>query len=133
MTGTGLLLAAPTSASGKTTVTLAIARALRNAGHPVAAAKSGPDYIDPAFHAAATGAPCVTLDAFAMPPARLRSLAATDGLRLVEGAMGLFDGAPPDGRGSAARLAGPPPRARAAASASVRDAMTNPSTASRGS
>ena len=105
MAGKGLLLAAPTSACGKTTVTLAIARALKNAGHPVAAAKSGPDYIDPAFHAAATGAPCVTLDAFAMPPARLKSLAATDGLRLIEGAMGLFDGAPPSGTGSAAHLA----------------------------
>ena len=105
MTGTGLLLAAPTSASGKTTVTLAIARALSNAGQPVAAAKSGPDYIDPAFHAAATGAPCITLDAFAMSPARLKSLAATNGLRLIEGAMGLFDGAPPHGKGSAAQLA----------------------------
>ena len=104
--GRGLLIAAPFSGSGKTIVTMALARALRDSGHHVRAAKSGPDYIDPAFHAVATGAPCLTLDAFSMSAERLKTLAAGDGLLLIEGAMGLFDGAPPDGRGSAAVLAG---------------------------
>lgn len=103
--GTGLILAAPSSGSGKTTVTLGVLRALRKAGVPVRGAKSGPDYIDPRFHAAATGVPCVNLDAWAMVPDRLRSLAAGPGLLVIEGAMGLFDGAPPDGRGATADLA----------------------------
>lgn len=104
----GLLIAAPASGAGKTTVTLGLLRALRDRGARVAAAKSGPDYIDPAFHAAAAGRDCVNLDAWAMPPARLRALAAEAArgadLLLVEGAMGLFDGAP-DGTGAAADLA----------------------------
>ena len=54
----GWLVAAPRSGSGKTTVTLGIVAALRRAaGVAVRTAKSGPDYIDPAFHAAASGAP----------------------------------------------------------------------------
>ncbi|WP_118135798.1 cobyrinate a,c-diamide synthase [Oceanicella sp. SM1341] len=103
----GLVLAAPASGSGKTTLTLGLLRALAREGLAVRSAKSGPDYIDPAFHAAATGHPCVSLDAWAMAPARLRALAARQGgkLLVVEGAMGLFDGAPPEGRGSTADLA----------------------------
>jgi len=101
----GLLLAAPASGAGKTTVTLGLLRALRDAGHAVRAAKAGPDYIDPRFHQAACGAPCLNLDAWAMAPARLHSLAQGPGTLVVEGAMGLFDGAPPDGRGSSADLA----------------------------
>jgi cobyrinic acid a,c-diamide synthase len=103
--GTGLILAAPASGSGKTTVTLGVLRALVQAGVPVRGAKSGPDYIDPRFHAAASSAPCVNLDAWAMGPDRLRSLAAGPGLLVIEGAMGLFDGAPPEGRGATADLA----------------------------
>lgn len=85
--------------------------ALRARGVDVRAAKSGPDYIDPAFHCAASGQSCVNLDAWAMPPEQLRGLAAAQGgdLLLVEGAMGLFDGAPdahnPMGRGAVAELA----------------------------
>ena len=101
----GLLIAAPASGSGKTTVTLGLLRALRRAGHAVRGAKSGPDYIDPRFHAAASGADCVNLDALAMSGARLRALAGWPGFLIVEGAMGLFDGAPPDGRGSSADVA----------------------------
>ncbi|QDL90444.1 cobyrinate a,c-diamide synthase [Paroceanicella profunda] len=103
----GLVIAAPASGSGKTTLTLGLLRALARAGRAVRSAKSGPDYIDPAFHAAATGAACVSLDAWAMRPARLRALAARQGgeILVVEGAMGLFDGAPPEGRGSTADLA----------------------------
>ena len=102
---TGVLIAAPGSGAGKTTVTLALLRLLKNNGIPVRGAKSGPDYIDPRFHEAACGAPCPNLDAWAMTPNRLRSLAAGDGLLIVEGAMGLFDGAPPDGKGAAADVA----------------------------
>ncbi len=103
--GVGLIVAAPSSGSGKTTVTLGLLRALRRAGVDVRSAKSGPDYIDPRFHAAATGLPCPNLDAWAMAPDRLCALAAGPGLLLIEGAMGLFDGAPPDGRGATADLA----------------------------
>lgn len=100
----GLILSAPASGSGKTTVTLGVLRALARGGAAVRAAKSGPDYIDPRFHQAACGAACVNLDAWAMGEARLRALAGGPGLLVVEGAMGLFDGAP-DGRGSTADLA----------------------------
>lgn len=102
---TGLIIAAPASGAGKTTVTLALLRLLSRQGLAVRGAKSGPDYIDPRFHEAACGAPCPNLDAWAMPPARLRALAAGDGLLIIEGAMGLFDGAPPDGAGAVADLA----------------------------
>ena len=98
------LIAAPASGSGKTTVTLGLLRALAQDGIPVRGAKSGPDYIDPRFHAAACGTPCLNLDAWAMSPDRIRTLAAGPPL-IVEGAMGLFDGAPPDGRGACADLA----------------------------
>jgi cobyrinic acid a,c-diamide synthase len=101
----GLILAAPTSGAGKTTITLGLLRALKNAGHLVRSAKSGPDYIDPQFHAVATGHPCVNLDAWAMSDARIKSLASGHGDLIIEGAMGLFDGAPPNGKGSTADLA----------------------------
>lgn len=100
----GLVIAAPSSGSGKTTVTLGLARALRRMGHDVGAAKAGPDYIDPRFLAAAAGRPCVNLDAWAMSPERCRALLPKGDLVLVETAMGLYDGAP-DGTGSAADLA----------------------------
>ena len=101
----GLILAAPSSGAGKTTVTLALLRLLARKGIAVRGAKSGPDYIDPRFHEAACGAPCLNLDAWAMTPDRIRGLAGNDGTLIIEGAMGLFDGAPPDGRGAVADLA----------------------------
>ena len=92
----GLLVAAPRSGSGKTTVTLALLRALARRGLRVAGAKCGPDYIDPAFHAAATGRPSVNLDSFAMTDALLDAAAGMAGqgadLVVAEGSMGLFDG-----------------------------------------
>lgn len=103
--GRGLILAAPGSGSGKTTVTLGLLRALRDRGVAVRGAKSGPDYIDPAFHAAACGVDCLNLDAWAMGRDQIATYAAGPGLLLIEGAMGLFDGAPPDGRGAVADLA----------------------------
>jgi len=101
----GLILAAPSSGAGKTTITLGVLRALKTAGHNIRSAKSGPDYIDPQFHSAATGQPCYNLDAWAMSPDRIASLASGEGDIIIEGAMGLFDGAPPNGRGSTAELA----------------------------
>lgn len=92
----GLLIAAARSGSGKTTVTLALLRALRRRGLVVAGAKCGPDYIDPAFHAAATGRPSYNLDSFAMDGVLLDAVAGRAGagsdLLLAEGSMGLFDG-----------------------------------------
>jgi cobyrinic acid a,c-diamide synthase len=111
MTARALIVAAPRSGAGKTTVTLGLLAALRRRGVVVNAAKSGPDYIDLAFHAAATGAAGVNLDSWAMEPALIDALmhaAARDPEYLVvEGAMGLFDGvAGPRGRtGAAADLA----------------------------
>ncbi|NNK79156.1 MAG: cobyrinate a,c-diamide synthase [Litoreibacter sp.] len=100
----GLIIAAPASGSGKTTITLGLLRALSRRG-PVRGAKSGPDYIDPRFHEAACGVPCPNLDGWAMSGNRIAALAQGDGPLIVEAAMGLFDGAPPDGTGSAAQLA----------------------------
>ncbi len=104
----GVLIAAPSSGSGKTTVSLGLLRALRNLGAEIAPAKAGPDYIDPAYHTVASGVPCVNLDPWAMRPDLISALAArhTEGgkMLVVEGMMGLFDGAR-DGQGSAADLA----------------------------
>lgn len=97
MTARGLIIAAPSSGAGKTTVTLAVLAALAQRGVKVRAAKTGPDYIDPAFHAAAVGAPSINLDSWAMPPALLDALAARAAcdvdIFIIEGVMGLFDGA----------------------------------------
>lgn len=103
-----IMIAAPSSGSGKTLLTLALLRAFRNAGLRVASAKAGPDYIDPRFHEAATGRPCYNLEPWAMPPAQIRALLADlakdADLVIVEGVMGLFDG-PAGGGGSTADLA----------------------------
>ena len=107
----GLIISAPRSGAGKTTVTLGLLAALRRCGIKVRAAKAGPDYIDPAFHAAATGAASVNLDSWAMRPDLLDTLAADAArdadLLVIEGAMGLFDGVPgePGRSGAAADLA----------------------------
>ena len=104
----GLLIAAPSSGSGKTTVTLGLLRALRRRGELVAPGKAGPDYIDPAFHAAASGTACLNFDPWAMRRELLlanATLLASGGRTLViEAMMGLFDGAA-DGTGSPADLA----------------------------
>ena len=107
----GFLIAAPKSGSGKTVVTLGLMRAFSRAGLCVAGVKNGPDYIDPAFHAAATGRASLNLDTWAMPAALVGALArqATEGADLLvgEGSMGLFDGvaAPPGATGATADLA----------------------------
>ena len=107
----GLVIAAPRSSSGKTTITLGLLRAFKRRGVAVRGLKCGPDYIDPAFHQAASELPSLNLDAWAMSPdliARLASDTASGAkLTLCEGLMGLFDGVPaPEGRsGSSADIA----------------------------
>jgi len=91
----GLMIAAPASGTGKTTVMLGLLRAFRDGGLTVQPFKSGPDYIDPAFHRAASGRASFNLDSWAMPAALLDGLgdhAADADLVLAEGSMGLFDG-----------------------------------------
>ncbi len=94
----GLIIAALRSGSGKTVLTLGLMRAFMRRGLRVAGAKNGPDYIDPAFHAAVTGRPSYNLDSWAMSPDATASLAseAAAGADLViaEASMGLFDGVP---------------------------------------
>ena len=95
MTAPGLLISAPASGTGKTTVTLGLIAAFRAAGLAVQPFKCGPDYIDPAFHAAAAGRPSVNLDSWAMGQDRIAGLtgaAAGADLVVAEGSMGLFDG-----------------------------------------
>ena len=111
------MIAAPRSGSGKTTITLGLLRAFKRSGLAVVGLKSGPDYIDPAFHAAASGVEGVNLDSWAMAPALLAALAgrasAGRALALCEASMGLFDGVPA-------------PRGRSGASADVAAALGMP-------
>ncbi|MFG6442104.1 cobyrinate a,c-diamide synthase [Roseateles sp. LKC17W] len=93
-----LMVSAPASGQGKTSVTAAIARHARNAGRRVRVFKTGPDYLDPMVLERASGHPVYQLDLFMGGLAHCRALlaeaAATSDLILVEGVMGLFDGAP---------------------------------------
>ena len=104
----GVIIAAPSSGSGKTLLTLGLLRALKNNGLKAASFKVGPDYIDPEFHHYSSEQPCFNLDPWAMSQELLcdNYRAASDGSDIVigEGVMGLFDGAQ-DGRGSTADLA----------------------------
>lgn len=102
----GFILAAPSSGSGKTSLTFGLLAALRQAGVAVQGFKVGPDYIDPQYHALAAGLPCPNLDPWAMSPARIKDLLAhtSADLCVIEGVMGLFDGAQAGG-GSTADLA----------------------------
>jgi cobyrinic acid a,c-diamide synthase len=111
------MVAAPRSGSGKTTATLGLLRAFRRRGVDVVGLKSGPDYIDPAFLAAASGRESVNLDSWAMPPKLLAALAGQtagqSALALCEASMGLFDGVPAE-------------RGRTGASADVAAALAMP-------
>ncbi|TDD21287.1 cobyrinate a,c-diamide synthase [Kribbella turkmenica] len=92
-----LVVAAPASGAGKTTVAVGLMAALRRAGHTVAGFKVGPDYIDPGFHAVATGRPGRNLDPMLQGEERVAPLfahgAAGADVAVVEGVMGLYDGA----------------------------------------
>ena len=76
-TASGFIIAAPTSGSGKTTIALGLAAALRNRGVKVTPAKTGPDYIDTAFLSEAAGFQATNLDPWAMAPEQLRARAAS--------------------------------------------------------
>jgi cobyrinic acid a,c-diamide synthase len=93
-----LLIAGPASGQGKTTLTAALARHHVRAGRRVRAFKVGPDFLDPLWLEAATGRPVYQLDLWLVGEAQCRSLlseaAGLADLILIEGAMGLFDGAP---------------------------------------
>ncbi|MFI1159827.1 cobyrinate a,c-diamide synthase [Streptomyces sioyaensis] len=92
-----LVIAAPSSGAGKTTVATGLMAAFTEAGLTVSPHKVGPDYIDPGYHSLATGRPGRNLDAFLCGTDRIAPLflhgAAGADLALVEGVMGLFDGA----------------------------------------
>ncbi|MFD3541207.1 cobyrinate a,c-diamide synthase [Streptomyces sp. NPDC058662] len=102
-----LVVAAPSSGSGKTTVTTGLMAAFSERGLAVSPHKAGPDYIDPGYHALATGRPGRNLDAFMCGPELVAPLfahgAAGCDLAVVEGVMGLYDGAA--GRGELASTA----------------------------
>lgn len=107
-----VLLAAPASGGGKTTVTTGLLAALRAAGHTVAPFKVGPDYIDPGYHTLAAGRPGRNLDAVMCGEHRIAPLLAHGfctpepaDVALIEGVMGLFDGRLGDGVGSSAHIA----------------------------
>ncbi|WP_150428276.1 cobyrinate a,c-diamide synthase [Dechloromonas sp. CZR5] len=93
-----LLIAAPASGQGKTTVTAALARLHARQGRHVTVFKCGPDFLDPQIHAFASGRPCQNLDLGMCGEAdarwRLAQAAADSDLILIEGVMGLFDGQP---------------------------------------
>jgi cobyrinic acid a,c-diamide synthase len=106
----GLILAAPASGSGKTLVTAGLLRSLRRRGVRAAAAKAGPDFVDPTFHALAGGTPCEALDVWGLRRTTLAAtvvrLEADSDIVLCEGTMGLYDGTGADGEaGSTAELA----------------------------
>ncbi|EKE45381.1 cobyrinic acid a,c-diamide synthase [Oceaniovalibus guishaninsula JLT2003] len=91
----GLMVSAPASGTGKTTVMLGLLRALVEDGLVVQPFKSGPDYIDPAFHLAASGRASFNLDGWAMDERLLSAIAGRSAgadLCVAEGSMGLFDG-----------------------------------------
>ena len=93
-----LLIAAPASGQGKTSIVAGLARLYARQGQRVRVFKCGPDFLDPMIHAVASGAPCENLDLWMCGEAdaawRLARAAQNADVILVEGVMGLFDGAP---------------------------------------
>ena len=105
-----LVIAGTNSGVGKTSFTLALARALARRGLKVQTFKVGPDFLDPTYLALASGRPCYNLDGWMTGTDHCRRIfaraAADADCALVEGVMGLFDGADPEGaEGSTAEIA----------------------------
>ncbi|MGQ0554488.1 MAG: cobyrinate a,c-diamide synthase [Nitrospiraceae bacterium] len=105
-----LVIAGTSSNVGKTTVMVGLVRALRARGLRVAVFKCGPDYLDPTYHVRAAGVPCQNLDGWMMGREAVLStfMHATQAsdIALLEGVMGLFDGASPTSEeGSTAEIA----------------------------
>jgi cobyrinic acid a,c-diamide synthase len=105
-----LVVAAPASGHGKTTVATGLMAALTARGMAVSGHKAGPDYIDPGYHALATGRPARNLDPVLCGADRIAPLfahgAAGAGIAVIEGVMGLFDGRGATAEGSTAHVAG---------------------------
>lgn len=105
-----ILIAGTASGVGKTTVMTSLTLALRKRGLRVATFKCGPDYLDPTYHAKASGRPCHNLDGWMMGREAvlstfLRGSRDAD-IALIEGVMGFYDGASPTSdAGSAAEIA----------------------------
>lgn len=106
--GKAFLIAAPWSNSGKTTITLGLLKLLKNKGYNVQPFKCGPDYIDTIHHSTAAGTPSVNLDSIMMSDTHLKEVFLTYTskveISIIEGVMGLFDGAVKD-KGSSAEIA----------------------------
>jgi cobyrinic acid a,c-diamide synthase len=103
------MLAAPSSGTGKTTVTLALLSALKSHGCDPVSFKCGPDYIDPMFHKAVLGIPSYNLDLFFTPEETVRGLlcehAIGHGVAVIEGVMGYYDGSGTGTKASSYELA----------------------------
>lgn len=105
-----IMIAATQSGVGKTTFSIALTRALVRRGLKVATFKAGPDFLDPTHLALAAGTPCYNLDTWMMGKGYVKSLLVSKSqdadISLIEGVMGLFDGAMPDANeGSSAEIA----------------------------